>query len=89
MLKICLVLLLLILITASNGENQQKPPNIIFILADDMVLNRLVVIDRFSILIIISLKGWNDVSFHGSPQIPTPNIDTLAFTGIRNFSICD
>ena len=41
-------------------------------------------ISKTQLTLIMSVwqQGWNDVGFHGSNEIVTPNIDALAYDGI-------
>lgn len=63
--KLIISALALTLIVSCKQENTdvEKPPNIVFILADDM--------------------GYYDVSCYGQSKFKTPNIDKLAYNGMR------
>ena len=71
----------LLCIYPCQSSSAQKP-HIVLIVADDLVTTKLEILAlKWSPMNIVD-QGWNDVGFHGSNQIPTPNIDSLAWDGL-------
>ena len=60
-----------------------RPPKLLVALSVLLALGTSDAAPPHITFFLVDDLGWNDVSMHGSKQIQTPNIDSLAASGIR------